>query len=388
MKKNSFLSLIVCFAFAMGLGSCKKQELPPESISNALFFAKGALNGGTFSLAAGENNTILDATYKRNKYGVIEYQARFQNTQNSEELRFYIQNNERSVFPNSPVDINQAIQPGTYDFQSEDYNLDSLTLQLFTPEKEGFVYNWVINGEPYLNDNAPIVNFTSLGELDAKLVVSNPDTGCSDSLTQTHEAFDGDYVYYPFYSEPFEHMITNNNGAVKFMYEGETLLEEINSIRFQIVENGQTFLYEETTEFTHVFSTPGPHKVVMNIELNTGNGDSYAFRYAENIIAQDIESCAAIIQYEPSPIDYDVSKVKIEYVDSDGETWSTFNTAIEGSDSDFSVLSVSNNIPTSEGRDALGVSATVNCILYKLSNPEEQMELSNLQTNFAVGFPQ
>ena len=372
----------------MGLSRCKKQELPPSSSTSALFFAKGNLDGEPFSIAAGENNTILDATHKRNKYGVVEYQAHFQNTQNNEELRFYIQNDQRSVYPSDPVNIDQAIQPGTFDFQSEDYNLDSLTLQFYTPEKDGYVYNWIINGETYLGDHAPVVNFSSISELDAKLVVSNTESGCSDSLTQTHEDFDSDYVFYPFYSEPFEYELMDDNGTVKFSYEGETLQEEINSISFQILENSQTFLYQETTEFTHVFTSQGPHQVIMNVDLNTGNGDSYTFRYAERVLASDLETCAASIQYEPTPINYDVSKVRVEYIDANGEFWSTFNSSITSSDSDFSIVSVSNNVPDIDGKEAREIKANFNCTLYKLSNPDEHMVLNNMQANFAVGFPQ
>ncbi|MEO0403773.1 MAG: hypothetical protein AAF193_02775, partial [Bacteroidota bacterium] len=245
---------------AMGimLFGCTKKEIAPNQIGDATFFIHGEADNSPFILEAGKDNFILNATYRRNKYGVLEYEACFEQLQGNSEFRIYLMDDDRTEFHNPQVDVDAALSMGSYEFQTQEYALDSLTLQLFTYDQPNYEYNWIINDQAYTGPS-PVVQFGSFESLDAKLVVSNSELQCEDSLTQTHDLFDGNYVYYPFYSEPFSFERLNNEGLVAFSYTGESDNEVVSAIEYQVNDGGNTFIYN-TKEFQHQFTSAGPHE--------------------------------------------------------------------------------------------------------------------------------
>ncbi|NQX90668.1 MAG: hypothetical protein HRT74_00715 [Flavobacteriales bacterium] len=379
----------ILFTFILAVGvllfGCTKKEINPNQIGDTTFFIHGEADNSPFIVEAGRDNYILNATYRRNKYGVLEYEACFEQLQGDSEFRIYLMDDDRSEFHNPQIDIDAALTQGSYQFQTQEYALDSLTLQLFTNDQPNYEYNWVINGQQY-SGASPVVQFGNFESLDAKLTVSSEELQCSDSLTQTHVLFDANYIYYPFYSEPFSFERLDNSGLVKFSYNGENDNEVVSSIEYQVNDNGNTFIYD-TKEFQHQFSSAGPHEVIMIVQLQTIDSEQYTFRYAEKIMATEDDGCAVQIVYEPLPLNYDLSKIRIEYIDQFGDLWSSLHTENSG-ETLFHIISVENAEPNLKGDLAKGMQVEFDCTLINTNNPQETMELEGMEAYIAVSYPQ
>lgn len=388
--KLRILHIALALLILIGWTGCRKADIPLAEDGPVSYFAKGSLDGQPLNIEAGVDGVVLDATHRRNEYGVDEYIARFKrlDASSQEELRIFIQGNERSPLPNQHADVETSLSTGSYEFQSQQYALDSLRLQLYTPENENYTYQWLVNGVPPQNGTsaAPVLELDQVGSIETKLYITNEATGCEDSLIQTHDNFDESNEFYAFYSQPFNHEI-QNDGGIRFTYEGESIDEEIIDIEFLLKSGGLTFTESGITDFVFYPEDEGLVEVIMNVVLAT-EGEPYAFRYIEKV-AQNPDDCAVKIVYEPIPTNEEVSKIRVEYVDPSGELWTSFHPDVLLDAPNFEILNVRDaRTATLSNEDAKEATVTFNCRLFKESDPTQTMMLENMESTLAVSFPQ
>lgn len=362
----------------IALASCQRNVLPPSFEEQPVFSASGTLDGEEFIVAAGVNNYYLEPTYERNESGVFEFVADFKkNNGDAGQFSVSILDSEPRL-PFEDVMVDAAVMAGSYDFQTEPIELEEWTYKFYSFAGDNVSYDWTINGNN-TTDLYPVIVIEESADLNVDLIIENELTGCTDSLSLTHE-LDEDASYYNYYYKPFEWTYVNEFGGVLFEYK----LDDEADVNWIIEEDGQ-LITGSGTEIAHTFLSNGPHKVIMNVVLS----DGFHYRYAENISAIESEAtCAASIHYEPVPVAFEVSKVRIDYTDDNGTMFSSLREQGEEADGTFDIVSVEEFYDDQQMISTRKIEVLMNCTLYEIGNESNSLVLEDFVGTMAVSFPQ
>jgi hypothetical protein len=381
-----------CYIFALLIliaSGCKKTPIEQSIKASPTLKGSGLLNDQPFSFAAGENNTFMEATFDRNNEGVNEFVGEFKKDNGDlTSLKIVIQDDDRRL-PVEPVSVDIAIAEGMYSFQTDEVALDPLTLQFYSLAfAEGsYNYNWLINGVELSAQEIPefpILTFGDYTDFDMFVEVSSLDGECSDTLRQVSPAYEVPSGLLNYHKLPFETTYLAN-GGVRFSYPGD--VSETIQIKWDVIEDDQNFTVNDAPDYTHYFTSDGPHQVSMNVIMENG----YVFKYVENI-APFQNVCAASIQYEHVPVDpsaVSVSNVRVEYVDENGIHYSSYSPEIdEDLDRQFEVLEVTDFNTTDGGLETRKVRVLFSCTLYDLNDASNTIRIDGFSGTIAVSFPQ
>lgn len=384
--KNTAYILTLLVLTAVG---CKKTPIEQSIKATPTLKGSGLLNDQPFTFAAGENNTIMEASFDRNDEGVNEFVGEFvKDNGELTALKVVIQDDERRL-PVEPVSVDLALSEGMYSFQTDEVALDPLQLQFYSLAfAEGlYNYTWNLNGVELSGQDEPefpIVSFEEYADFDMFVEVSALDEECSDTLRQLAPAYEVPSDLMNYHKLPFVKTFVAN-GGVKFSYPGE--VSETIQIKWDVIEGEQNFTVNDAPEYTHYFGSDGPHQVSMNVIMENG----YVFKYVENV-APFQNVCAASIQYEHVPVDPDavsVSNVRIEYIDENGTIFSSYHPDIEEDlDREFEILEVTDFNNTDSGLETRKVSVLFSCTVYDLNDPSNTLRIDDFSGTIAVSFPQ
>jgi hypothetical protein len=364
----------------VALAGCQRNVLPPSTEEAPEFSASGLLDGEEFVVAAGVDNFFLDPTYERNSSGVYEFVADFRkNNGDARAFRISILDQQPRL-PIEEVEVDLAVTPGFYDYQTEPIQLEEWIFQFYSFAGSDKLYSWDINGVNY-QSAYPIVELEAESDLDISLMVTDTELQCDDSLTALVE-WDQQSEYSNFYYQPFAWTYANSNGGVMFEYSGEE--STVQSIDWLIDDGGQ-LIAEEGLAISHNFLSNGPHQVIMNVHLT----DGYFFRYSESVQAMESEQgCAASIHYEPVPIEFEVSKIRVDYTDDAGTQFSSLRENGVEADGSFEIVSVEELFDEQNSIATRRIEVVLNCTLYEVGNDANSMVLEGFSGVMAVSFPQ
>lgn len=364
----------------IALAGCQRNVLPPTTEELPQFSASGLLDGEEFVVAAGVDNFYLDPTYERNSSGVYEFVADFRkNNGDSRAFRISILDQQPRL-PIEDVQVDLAVTPGFYDYQTEPIQLEEWKFQFYSFAGPDKLYNWDINGQN-TQSSYPIIELEPGADLDVSLMVTDTDLQCNDSITALIE-WDEQADYENFYYNPFTWSYANSNGGVAFEYSGDA--SSVQNIDWIIDEGGQ-LIAGQGLDVSHTFLSNGPHQVIMNVQLE----DGYSFRYSENIPAMESEeSCAASIHYEPVPIEFEVSKIRVDYTDDQGTQFSSLRENGVEADGSFEIVSVEELFDDQNSISTRRIEVVLNCTLYEVGNDANSMVLEGFSGVMAVSFPQ
>lgn len=367
---------------------CKKTPIEQPMTATPDLRGSGLINDEPFEVAAGVNNFYMEASYERNPEGVNEFVGEFKKDNGeSTALKIVIQDDERRL-PVEPVSVDVAMTEGFYDFKTDEVEIDPFQLQFYSlAYADGdHDYLWELDGEELPANPSPefpIVSFEEYTDFDIYVMVSD-DSGCSDTLVQDINQNMAPDAYTPYFKVPFKKEFLTG-GGVRFYYPGD--VEQTTQIKWDVSEDGQNSTVNDAPEYTHYFTGDGPHRVAMNVIME----DGHAFKYVENV-APFQNTCAASIQYEAVPVNpdaVDVSQVLVEYVDEEGNEFSSFSpTEEENADRSFEILSVTDYNNTDDGLETRKVNVRFTCTLYNVNNPDDTMRIEDFTGFIAVSFPQ
>jgi hypothetical protein len=385
MKNFAYILALVVLT-AVG---CKKTPIEQSIKATSSLKGTGLLNDQPFTFAAGENNTIMEPSFDRNDEGVNEFVGEFKKD-NGEltSLKFVIQDDDRRL-PVESVSVDIALSEGMYSFQTDEVPLDPLKLQFYSLAfAEGlFNYTWNLNGDVVSGQEEPefpIVSFEEYADFNMFLEVTSIDGDCSDTLHQLAPAYEVPSGLANYHKLPFVKTYLAN-GGVRFSYPGEVI--ETTQIKWDVIEDDENYTVNDAPEYTHYFSSDGPHQVSMNVIMENG----YVFKYVENV-APFQNVCAASIQYEHVPVDpsaVSVSNVRIDFTDENGIQYSSYNPVIEEDlDREFEVSDVTDFNTTSTGLETRKVQVLFSCTVYDVNDPTNSLRIDDFSGTIAVSFPQ
>lgn len=381
------LKFLYISLLALVLASCNKNTLEPSQTTGPELFLKGELNGEQWDIEAGIDGVYLDADHSRNKYGVYEFTGSFNHVGNDQEsIRIFIQDEERRMPNDNTLNINQSLTERDYPLLRDDIAFDQNTIQFYSYNDDSYLHTWKINDYEVV-EQYPTIEFSLEDSLVVTHYIDSPESFCSDSITQVIYGFGDsqniDYLMLPFRSVWLE------GHSMRLEYLGDEWEEEITSVNWHFSENGTNYYYEGRS-FTHSFETAGPHQVVMLVTKELEDGNSESFSYIQKVYADEFEGdCVSSALFELVPQEEPPgSQVVIEYRDSNGDIWSSFSSEIEEEDGFFSVSQVDSYIDNFDGLATKKLNVAFSCVLYKMTDPNQTMELNNFSGTIAVSYPQ
>lgn len=131
------------------LAACHKKEvLPAEVNTDPVFYLKGTLNGSTFDVYAGDEGYYMNTSVYQNSDNIYVFQGDLNSDCSSScgySLSILI-NDSKVSLPGEPIDAENALKPGIYNFLSRN-DYPSTQVVSLTP-KDAFVpastYKWEI----------------------------------------------------------------------------------------------------------------------------------------------------------------------------------------------------------------------------------------------------
>lgn len=361
---------------------CRK-EFPQPEPAEPVFWIEAEMDGTPLAIQAGVDDYYLDADYRIDSFGVKEYLASFRpvNCESCrEELRIVIRDKEISSDVNTPTVVSTTFQAESLPYRGQVFETDSLTFA-FKASSSGsppFTYNWDF-GEPetssFANDQAePVHSYSQSGLYEVSVQIKDAN-GCID--ISRHQVRAGKF---------FHHC------QIGFDYEWHGN----NSVAFRVGAGAQVANYQEvywnfgdghsnSQEFSplHTYDHPGIYEVKMVLL----KADGTVCCDIQNIFTEDGASCASFIEYEPVLTDPFTGSVYIEWVDEDGELYTTDGIAGQGPEHHFEIVSVGPDWTDIDDQKAIQLSAEFACRLYKQSDPGEYLEVRMGKTEFAVAYP-
>jgi PKD repeat protein len=386
------LRKIVLFALIGTLFvTCKKEQLPPNTVGQTVFSFAGTINSNSVSWQAGINNYYMYSSYTQND-SVYSFIGTLRSTStNNNSIQFIINDYKVSAsnatLSSSHIDSSLS-SSNTYLYYKGVGTIDTTYSISFTPviyAGAAQAYTYLFGDGGTSSAASPTHVYTESGTYNTSLTVgfssgsitmTNPITILKnqpqfwvDSIHSALGAIAGDTAQVAF--KAYESYGTSPYTYSWNFGDGNTS---------SIVSGG------DSNFLTHTYDSTGTFPVSLTVKDNSGKIQYYTYNVIDTISSSNrMDYHMSIPKQKIDSNSHAFSDVTINYTDGGGNVYTTVNSLQPGS-SKFQITSVSSYQINLNNQATKMLKVTFKCILYPVVSGPPPIEATNCTAIIAVAY--
>lgn len=381
LKSIYILSALLMIGIIL-IPGCKKKTLPPDQINDPVFFMDMGINGVHKTFTAGLNSYYMFSDYEMDSSGLYFFSGKFKRQDCNdcdEELTIIITDDTVRSPSGVSVDIRNSVLVGPYQYAMNRINQGNGQFVRFWSQMKGggpFTFNWNFGDESGSSFPNPIHYFSTKGPYPFPVTLNTEDQfGCKGLAYNLIDL-----------------RMALNNCRADFTYQ-HIAPNQLRVDADSVTLPGIQYFWDNPDS---VIVTGGrsailtfPANGVQMVCLRVTDGDCIETRCKNIPIPANLTDCVTNFNYE---ILNDLnqlifSKAIVEWKDINGKLYSSNAVVEQPQSSYFEILEISDYDNNENGDATVKLKISMNCVLYNINNPSDQLVLENAKGEIAIAYP-
>ncbi len=372
IKKTSFYFLLILLYFSFQ--SCEQNSLPTPSEGEVEFSSQITIGSEQLAIEAGKQGYEMVTGFEMDDQGVYWFEGNLEQKDCAPDCGAKLQILLSDISQNNggTFDIEQSISIGERKYVSSIPDPEEVMYVLQAQDEspgQNLDMVWQFSDSTV---SSPVISLTVMGEQPAttSLLVT-------DGI-QSWELF--------HYMDPV-HDALNCPGSFEVDYSG-TLATLIASPDITVLDwfflNGDTI--QQTANVITVIPNSDPQASIICMAATHVSGCTKT--YCNYVPAFTSPPPASIIVGDVIPFDYNLEQVIINYIDKNGNKYSTLHIGEENDGHVFHIESTELFMSNENGEPTLKIEASGSCFLANENDLSDKVLFSNMSLVFAVAYPE
>ena len=371
---KTLLSIFVLFMLLFVFPSCEKKPLPETENNEPVFYFKCNVQGSQINLSAGEENYYMSSSHYLDTTNVYVFKADLKQTNCNSGCGYAVTiliNNKVMTPSSESININTALQPGSYEFNDKNITPLYYIAKLQPTRREGPVneHTWLIaDRQAYSYTASELVQANTI--FSPTLSFSNIDGSCSIEHVNTFDV-----------GNPLKVSVIGSKTVQTNVLEFDFASSCIGTAPFTYTwDFGDGTSVSNEANPKHIYATQGYYTAVLTVR--DANNRTCTTRY--QVPAYVDGKCEAnyTATFVPLPNTKGYSAVTIILTDPSGNVYSSKDLA-QPSNSGFEIISSDDYMVNEKGEPTRRIKIKLNCTL---QNGNDKLILENAEAVIAVSY--